>query len=199
MPNTDVLMPEPMLPLVIEQLDARFVLHRLWEAPDPGAFFKEFGPRIRGIATSTSHGRTNTELLEHMPNVEIISSFGVGYDNVDTAEAARRRIVVTNTPDVLNDEVADLTIGLLIATIRQLPQADRYLREGKWLEGPFPLTATLRERKVGIVGLGASARRSRVGSRGSASRYSITAAHSRRASPTGTSRLFSASPKRRTS
>jgi lactate dehydrogenase-like 2-hydroxyacid dehydrogenase len=86
--------------------------------------------------------------------VEIISSFGVGYDNVDAVEAAKRGIIVTNTPGVLDDEVADLTIGLLLATLRKIPQADRYLRAGQWLKAPFPLSATLRERKVGIVGLG---------------------------------------------
>jgi lactate dehydrogenase-like 2-hydroxyacid dehydrogenase len=92
--------------------------------------------------------------MSRLPALEIVSSFGVGYDNVDAGAAAERGIVVTNTPDVLNDEVADLTLGLLIATIRQIPQAERYLRAGGWLEKPYPLTATLRGRKVGIVGLG---------------------------------------------
>jgi lactate dehydrogenase-like 2-hydroxyacid dehydrogenase len=93
-------------------------------------------------------------LFDKLPNLEILASFGVGYDHVDAAEAARRNIIVTNTPDVLNDEVADLTLGLLLATIRQLPQADRFLRDGKWLKGNFPLSPTLRGRKIGIVGLG---------------------------------------------
>ena len=62
--------------------------------------------------------------------------------------------MVTNTPDVLNEEVADTALALLLATVRQIPQADRYLRAGKWLERPFPLTATLRGRTVGILGLG---------------------------------------------
>ncbi|HEV2559081.1 MAG TPA: 2-hydroxyacid dehydrogenase [Microvirga sp.] len=154
MPTTDVLMTAPMQPLVLEQLDAAFTLHRLWEAPDRDAFLAEVGPRIRGIATSTGHGRTDRALMSRLPALEIVSSFGVGYDNVDAAAAAERGVVVTNTPDVLNDEVADLTLGLLIATIRQIPQAERYLRAGGWLEKPYPLTATLRGRKVGIVGLG---------------------------------------------
>jgi lactate dehydrogenase-like 2-hydroxyacid dehydrogenase len=79
---------------------------------------------------------------------------GVGYDRVDAAEAGRRGIIVTNTPDVLTEEVADTALGLLIATVRQLPQVDRYLRAGKWLQRDYPLTATLRGRKIGIVGLG---------------------------------------------
>jgi lactate dehydrogenase-like 2-hydroxyacid dehydrogenase len=92
--------------------------------------------------------------MDKLPKLEIIANFGVGYDTIDAAEAGRRGIIVTNTPDVLTEEVADLAIGLLLATIRQLPQVDRYLRAGKWLEKPYPLTATLRDRKVGILGLG---------------------------------------------
>lgn len=154
MQKPDVLMTGPMMPLVGERLERAFTLHRLAEAADPDAFLKEVGPRIRGIATSSGHLRCDAAFLQKFPGLEILSSFGVGYDNVDCAEAARRGIIVTNTPDVLNDEVADLAIGLLLATIRQIPQADRYLRQGKWLERPYPLTTTLRERKVGIVGLG---------------------------------------------
>jgi lactate dehydrogenase-like 2-hydroxyacid dehydrogenase len=150
--KVDVLMPAAMMPHVMDQLEQAFTLHRMWEAPDRASFLAEVGPLIRGIATSSS--QINSALFDRLPNLEIVSSFGVGYDHVDAAEAWRRGIVVTNTPDVLNDEVADLTIGLLIATIRQIPQAERYLREGRWLERPFPLSATLRDRKVGIVGLG---------------------------------------------
>jgi lactate dehydrogenase-like 2-hydroxyacid dehydrogenase len=154
MTKTEILMAAPMMPLVVDQLAARFTLNRLWEAPDADAFLREAGPRIRGVASSPGHGRLGAALLDRLPNLEIISSFGVGYDHVDAAEAGRRGVVVTNTPDVLNDEVADLALGLLLATIRQIPQSDRYLRQGKWLEKPYPLTTTLRERKVGIVGLG---------------------------------------------
>ncbi|MBM6582649.1 2-hydroxyacid dehydrogenase [Microvirga sp. BT689] len=154
MSRTDILMTAPMMPIVIETLEKACTLHRLWEHADQEAFLKELGPRMRGVATSTLYGRLEASLLDRLPNVEIISSFGVGYDNVDAAEAARRGIVVTNTPGVLDDEVADLTIGLLLATLRKIPQADRYLREGQWLKASFPLSSTLRGRKVGIVGLG---------------------------------------------
>jgi lactate dehydrogenase-like 2-hydroxyacid dehydrogenase len=92
--------------------------------------------------------------MDTLPNLEIVANFGVGYDNVDVAEAAKRGIIVTNTPDVLNEEVADTAIALLLAAVRQIPQADRYLRAGRWLEKPFPLTASLRGRKAGILGLG---------------------------------------------
>jgi len=154
MAKAHVAMAGPMMRLIMEQLEAHFALDRLWEAPDRGALLRDLGPRIRGMASSPGHGRLDAAVLDQLPNLEIISSFGVGYDHVDAAEAARRGIIVTNTPDVLNDEVADLALGLLLATIRQIPQADRYLRSGKWLEKPYPLTATLRERKLGIVGLG---------------------------------------------
>ncbi len=151
---TDVLMTQPMLQTITDALDAQLTLHRLWEQTDPDAYLKEVGPKIRGLATGASHGRTDASLLERLPNLEIISSYGVGYDNVEISEAVRRGIVVTNTPEVLNDEVADLALGLLIATLRRIPQADRYLREGRWPEANFPLSTTLRERRVGIVGLG---------------------------------------------
>ncbi|HET7411535.1 MAG TPA: 2-hydroxyacid dehydrogenase, partial [Pararhizobium sp.] len=94
--------------------------------------------------------------IDALPNLEIIASFGVGYDAVDAKHAASRGIVVTNTPDVLSDEVADTTIGLLLNTLRELPKAEEYLREGRWAkEGNYPLTKlTLRGRTAGIYGLG---------------------------------------------
>ncbi|MBM6594876.1 2-hydroxyacid dehydrogenase [Microvirga pudoricolor] len=155
MTRPDVLMLAPMLPATMDKLDEAFTVHRIWEASDPDAALREVAPRIRGIALSTSSPRrADTALFDLLPNLEIISGFGVGYDNVDAREAGERGVIVTNTPDVLNDEVADLAIGLLIATLRQIPQSDRYLRAGRWLEKPFPLSATLRERKIGIIGLG---------------------------------------------
>lgn len=150
----EILMTAPMHPVVAEVLESRFTLHRLWEQADRAAFLVEVGPRIRGVATSTLFGRVGAELFDHLPNLEVVASFGVGYDNVDVAAAAAHGIVVTNTPGVLDDEVADLTVGLLLATLRQIPQADRYLRDGRWLERAFPLSATLRGRRIGIVGLG---------------------------------------------
>src|SRR3954469_11265699 len=107
MTRPDVLMLGPMLPLVMEKLDAAFTVHRLWEQKDQDAFLREIGPRVRGVAISTAHKRADAALFDLLPHVEIVSGFGVGYDNVDAAEAARRGIMVTNTPNVLNDEVAD--------------------------------------------------------------------------------------------
>lgn len=151
----EILMPRPMAATVIEQLDRRFRLHRLWEADDAQAFIAEHAARIRGVATGGgTSGRIDAALIDALPALEIVSSFGVGYDHVDAAHAGAKGVVVTNTPDVLTDEVADLALGLLLATLRRLPQADRYLREGRWLEKPFPLSPTLRGRKIGILGYG---------------------------------------------
>src|SRR3954453_723913 len=151
--NVDVLMLSPMMPLIMEGIGQAFNLHKAWEAPDRDALIAELAPRIRGLAPG-SHYHVDGALMDKLPKLEIIANFGVGYDTIDAAEAGRRGVIVTNTPDVLTEEVADLAVGLLIATVRQLPQVDRYLRAGKWLEKPYPLTATLRGRKVGILGLG---------------------------------------------
>lgn len=108
---------------------------------------------IRAIVT-----RSNLEvpaaLVERLPKLEIIATNGVGYDLIPLALAARRGIAVSNTPDVLNAAVAELCIGSLLALLRQLPQADRYVREGRWRGASFPLTSSLAGKQVGIVGLG---------------------------------------------
>ncbi len=153
MEKPSILMLAPMMPLIVDGVAERFTLHRLWEEPDPEAALDALAPRIRGIAAG-GHAPVTEAVLARLPALEIVASFGVGYDHVDAAAAGRRGVVVTNTPDVLTDEVADLAVGLLVATVRQLPQADRYLRQGRWLERPYPLTATLRGRRVGIVGFG---------------------------------------------
>lgn len=149
----DLLMLKPMLASVAAALAPAFAVHRLDAAPDRDAFLAEVGPRIRGLAVN-AQARVDGALMDRLPNLEIVANFGVGYDTIDAAEAGRRGIVVTNTPDVLTDEVADLAVGLLLATVRQIPQADRYLRAGHWPRQPFPLTASLRGRRVGILGLG---------------------------------------------
>jgi lactate dehydrogenase-like 2-hydroxyacid dehydrogenase len=111
-------------------------------------------PAIRGLAVSGSHTPIDTAFISSFPKLEIVSTSGVGYDHIDAVALAQRGVVVTHTPGVLTEEVADLALGLLLSTVRRLPQADRYLREGRWLKGSFPLTATLRGRRIGILGLG---------------------------------------------
>ena len=142
MSRTEILMTAPMMPIVIEALDKAFTLHRLWEQGDQEAFLKDIGPRIRGMATSTLYGRWEAALLR--PAAERSRSSRASASATTTWMRSRQRkrgIVVTNTPGVLDDEVADLAVGLLLATLRKIPQADRYLRDGHWLEGNFPLVA----------------------------------------------------------
>ncbi|MGA2129175.1 MAG: 2-hydroxyacid dehydrogenase, partial [Xanthobacteraceae bacterium] len=154
--KADVLMIEPLMPLIDEGVDRNFTLHRYWQAPDREALIAGLAPRLRAIvAGGTTHQKVGADLMEKLPRLELIASFGVGYDHVDIKWAAQHGIVVTNTPDVLTEEVADTALGLLLCTVRQLSQAERYLRAGRWREGDFPLSrATLRDRTVGIIGLG---------------------------------------------
>ncbi|QLP98774.1 MAG: 2-hydroxyacid dehydrogenase [Rhodoblastus sp.] len=106
------------------------------------------------MAVGPGHQPIDAAFMARFPALKIVSSFGVGYDHVDAAWAGRHGVFVTNTPDVLNEEVADTALGLLLCTVRRLPQADRYLREGKWMGGAFPLTDSLRGKTMGVLGLG---------------------------------------------
>lgn len=149
-----VLMPSPMPGSVEEACSERFDLVRLWTHNNPDALLASRGPDVRGLATSGGNP-VPSALLERLPGLEIIANFGVGYDNVDTAAAHRRGVVVTNTPHVLDEEVADTAMGLLLMTARQLSHAERYLRAGRWEEKPFPLSpSNLSGRTMGILGLG---------------------------------------------
>ncbi|WP_020181093.1 2-hydroxyacid dehydrogenase [Methylopila sp. M107] len=111
------------------------------------------GDRIRAVMTRGGE-KVPADLIARLPKLEIIANLGVGYDKVDVAAAAKAGVVVTNTPGVLTDEVADFTVGLLLSTIREIPQSDAYVRSGGWSEKPFRLTASLRDRSIGIVGMG---------------------------------------------
>jgi lactate dehydrogenase-like 2-hydroxyacid dehydrogenase len=108
---------------------------------------------VRGVARGF-HSTIDRAFLDRFPNLEIVANFGVGYDGIDLKHAAARGIVVTNTPDVLTEEVADTALGLLLMTVRELSAAERYLRDGKWPAAPYPLSGTMRDRSVGIAGLG---------------------------------------------
>jgi lactate dehydrogenase-like 2-hydroxyacid dehydrogenase len=142
----------PFMPGVEERLSRRFaVLPATPETLD--GLIAEHGAAIRAM-TTRGHGPTDATLMDRLPRLELIATFAVGYDTIDVAAAKARGIVVANTPDVLTDEVADLTVGLTLATIRELPQADRFLRAGAWPKGAYPLTASLRDRSIGIVGMG---------------------------------------------
>ena len=150
----EVLLSGPPKPTIVNGL-APFTVHRLHEALDREALLRQIGPRVRAMAVSVSSDKIGADLMSKLPKLEIVSTFAVGYDHVDVKWAAENGIVVTNTPKVLNEEVADTALGLLLCTVREFPQAERFLRAGKWVERAYPLTkATLRNRTMGMVGMG---------------------------------------------
>jgi lactate dehydrogenase-like 2-hydroxyacid dehydrogenase len=146
----DILQTHKLLDRCEKALAERFTVHKLHEAADKEALIRELAPRLRGIAG----GNVGAELMDKLPKLEIIANFGVGYDSIDTKAAKQRGIHVTNTPNVLNDAMAEITIGLMIALARRIPQTDRFVREGKWLKGSYPLQVELNGKTVGILGLG---------------------------------------------
>lgn len=147
----------PMMPLVVEALEAAFEVHWMHEFPDVEKSLAEIAPRIEAICTGAHTGvKTDRALISRLPALKIIGNYGVGYDSIDLPEAGRRRITVTNTPDVLTEEVADSTLGLLLMTVRELSQAEVWMREGRWAatKGEYRFTQSLRDRSVGMIGYG---------------------------------------------
>src|SRR5215475_8745442 len=153
--KADVLLIGPPKPVIVNGLTGAFNLVKFSDAKDRDKFFAERAPRVRGMAVAATEERVDGAFMEKLPRLEIVASFGVGYDHVDANWAGAHGITVTNTPDVLTEEVADTALGLLLCTAREFPQAERYLRAGKWLKKNYPLSkATLRDRTVGMVGMG---------------------------------------------
>jgi lactate dehydrogenase-like 2-hydroxyacid dehydrogenase len=131
-----------------------FTLHRLFDAPDRSAFLAEVGPRIRGIATRGDLG-ARADVIAACPALEIISVYGVGYDAVDLDACRARGIRVTNTPDVLTDDCADLAVGMWLALSRGMVEAERYARSGDWVaKGGYALQRRASGKRAGILGLG---------------------------------------------
>jgi len=140
-------------PPMMEALHGAFSVHERTHQNDPAAF-AGIAPQVRAIAAS-GESKVDRELIARLPALELISVFGVGYDGIDVAAARERGIAVTHTPNVLNDEVADLALGLLLAVARRIPQADRWVRDGRWRrDGAMPLARKLSGGRLGIVGLG---------------------------------------------
>jgi lactate dehydrogenase-like 2-hydroxyacid dehydrogenase len=157
MSKPDLLVTGEMMDLIDRGVEKSFTVHRLHKAGDREALLKKIAPDVRAICTGGHTGvKTDDALMARFPKLKIVGNFGVGYDSVDAAAAAKRGIVVTNTPDVLNEEVADTTFGLLLRTARELYEAEKWLRDGNWARhGDYRLTAaSLRDRSIGIVGLG---------------------------------------------
>ncbi|MCD7111218.1 2-hydroxyacid dehydrogenase [Rhizobium sp. DKSPLA3] len=147
-----ILIPGKMHPRALERMSDLFDVRQI-DGAEARLITPDLATGVAGIATFNKVPASLMDALEHL---EIVSNFGVGYDGVDAGHAAGRGIVVTHTPDVLNDEVADTAIGLLINTLRRLPAAEQWLRDGRWVEkGPFPLSPlSLGGRKIGFYGLG---------------------------------------------
>jgi lactate dehydrogenase-like 2-hydroxyacid dehydrogenase len=136
------------------ELANRFAVTHHFQPPRPDTLPGDLRSRIRAIATEANRG-ADRALIEALPKLEIIGIFGVGTDSVDLAAARGRNIPVTNTPGVLTDECADLAIGLMLASARQIVFADRYVRDGEWQrKGPIPLGRSVGGKTLGVLGLG---------------------------------------------
>jgi lactate dehydrogenase-like 2-hydroxyacid dehydrogenase len=138
---------------LVARLAATFELTNLADQPDPAAHLAAHGARYVGVATSAGLG-ASAELIAALPNLQVISSFGVGLDKVDVQAASARGVPVGYTPDVLNDCVADTAFGLVIDAARGFSAADRFVRRGEWPKGTYPLTRKVSGAKLGIVGMG---------------------------------------------
>ncbi len=150
----DVLIVGKMMPHVMEALEAAYTTHKLYEADDRTKFLNEVGESIRGIATS-GHLGADPAMMDACANLEIISCYGVGVDAINLPHAASKGIIVTNTPDVLNDDVANTALMLLLASTRNLVAYDKFVRAGRWpKEGDPPLTQAIADEQIGIVGIG---------------------------------------------
>jgi lactate dehydrogenase-like 2-hydroxyacid dehydrogenase len=148
----EILTVAKLWPPYLEELQQTYVVHDRTHELDVAAF-AQIAPRIKAIAGG-GESQVTRDLMAQLPALEMISVFGVGYDRYDVPAARERGIPITNTPDVLTDDVADMGISLMLAVARTIPQADKYVREGKWPSGPMPLARKVTGARLGIVGLG---------------------------------------------
>ena len=148
----EVLVVVKLWPVYMQMLRDVYVVHDRLDVEDP-ARFAVVAPRVRAIAAS-GEAKVTAALIEQLPALEMISVFGVGYDGVDVAAARAKGIPVTNTPDVLTDDVADLGVALMLSLARRIPQADKFVRAGLWPNGPLPLSRKVSGARLGMVGLG---------------------------------------------
>lgn len=153
MKESPILLMAPIYGPSQQKLEADYVVHRYWEAADRAALLASLAGRCRAVVTNGGTG-IDAATIDRLPGLELVACFGVGVDAIDLDHCRQRGIAVTNTPDVLTDDVADMALALLLATVRRIPYGDRFVREGRWLAGGFPPTQSLRRRKVGVVGLG---------------------------------------------
>ncbi|CNJ21151.1 2-hydroxyacid dehydrogenase [Yersinia intermedia] len=148
-----VLIIAPVMDYLTDKLEQTFTVHKLFQVTDHAEFFAKQGQNIKGIVTRGDIGVSN-EVLALLPEVQIISIFGVGTDAVDLATTHERNIIVTTTPGVLTDDVADTALGLIIATSRRLCLADKFLRAGQWPHSTLPLSSKVTGKRLGVFGMG---------------------------------------------
>ncbi|MBA0774752.1 hypothetical protein Gotri_009942 [Gossypium trilobum] len=153
MESIGVLMACPMNSYLEQQLENRFKLFRFWTVPDKSSFLASHKDSIQAVVGNAFAG-ADAKLIEALPKLEIVASFSVGLDKIDLAKCKEKGIRVTNTPDVLTEDVADLAIGLMLAVLRKLCESDRFVRSGKWKRGQYVLTTKFTGKRVGIIGLG---------------------------------------------
>ncbi len=153
MPSHSLLQLGPLLPALEDRLAQRYSVHPLWKEPDAAAFLAARGAEFVGLVTSARYG-ADQALIDSLPALKVISSFGVGLDAFDLDAARARGIAVGYTPDVLNDCVADTAFALLMDVARGISAADRFVRRGDWRTGQFPLATKVSGKRVGILGLG---------------------------------------------
>lgn len=153
MAKPEIVVTVPIYAPVLAELEREFTVHKLWTARDPDAFVQEISRRVRGAVTTGFRGFSSSQ-FEALPKLEIVACFGTPHGTVDLALARKRGVIVTNTPDSITEAVADLALGLLIAVMRRICEQDRFVRAGKWLEGPPPPGREVRGKRCGIVGLG---------------------------------------------
>ena len=152
MSKPEILVVAKLWPPYMQELQETYVVHDRTHETDPTAFALA-APRIRAIAGG-GESQVTAALMAQLPALEMVSVFGVGYDRYDVVAARSRKIPITNTPDVLTDDVADLGIALMLALARTVPQADKFVREDKWASGQLPLARKVTGARLGIVGLG---------------------------------------------
>ncbi len=149
-----VLLIGPLFQATMEKLESAYDVHRLWEAKNETDLLNEIAPQCTAVVTDGGKGVSN-EILKQLPNVKMITVFGVGVDAIDLSYCENQSISVGNTPDVLSDDVADLAVALALGVCRQLVFGDQYARKGRWAkEGPMPLTTRLMGKRAGIFGMG---------------------------------------------
>lgn len=149
----DVLLIGPFFEPKQRELENLYTCHRYWQAPDKPAMLASLVDRCEVIVTSGGRG-VEVEIMQVLPRLKLVACFAVGVDAVDVEWCRAHGVAVSNTPEVLTEDVADMALALLLATVRRIPFGDRFVRDGRWLQGAMPLTSSLQGKRIGILGLG---------------------------------------------